>query len=88
MNLETGATDWFRVIADSGMDPEDELVKQAVFYGVTPEEMRTIVMIRNLPQHVIPFAVELISRGELLPEEPEPVAVPTQETPEVPADAD
>jgi capsid protein len=75
VNLTTGATDWHRVTAESGLDPEDELVKQADFYGITPDQMRTITMIRNMPQHVIPYAVELIARGELLPE-PEPQTAP------------
>lgn len=79
-NLETGATDWHRVMSESGLDPEDELVKQAMFYGVTAEQMRTVALIRNLPQHVIPYAVELVSRGELLPEpEPRQAVVPVEQ---------
>ena len=66
-NLETGATDWARVIAESGLDPNDEIIEQATTYGVTPEQMRTVALIRNLPQHVIPYAIALIERGQMMP---------------------
>jgi hypothetical protein len=29
--------------------------------------MRTVALIRNLPQHVIPYAIALIERGQMMP---------------------
>jgi capsid protein len=70
----------------AGMDPEDELQKEADFYGIDLKTMKQIKLLQNMPQHVIPFVATMFGLESKMPE---PVVETTTEpTPqEEPADA-
>jgi len=58
--LETGEDSLANLYASSGRDYEDDLLKDATANGITVEQQRQINMLRNLPQHVIPFVAQIV----------------------------
>jgi capsid protein len=66
----------------AGMDPEDELQKEADFYGIDIQKMKQIKLLQNMPQHVIPFVATMFGLESKMPEPVVESATPQpQETP-------
>lgn len=66
----------------SGLDPEDELQKEADFYGIDITKMKQIKLLQNMPQHVIPFVATMFGLESKMPEPVvETQAAQPQETP-------
>jgi capsid protein len=74
--LKNGTTNLAAECIASGMDPEDELTKQAEYNGVTVDEQRRINLLLNLPQHVIPVVQQLLG---MAPQQPAAPPATTQE---------
>jgi capsid protein len=58
--LKNGSTSLAKICDDDGGDYEDDVVKQAASNGIEPEVQRQINLLLNMPQHVLPFAAQLI----------------------------
>lgn len=58
--LETGEESLANLYTTNGRDYEDDLQKSATANGITVEQQRQINMLRNLPQHVIPYAAQIV----------------------------
>jgi capsid protein len=58
--LKNGTTSIAAEMVLGGLDPEDELQKQATANGVTMDQQRQINLLLNLPQHVIPFVATML----------------------------
>lgn len=58
--LETGEESLTNIYSSGGRDYEDDLTKEAAANGITVDQQRQINMLRNMPQHVIPFAAQII----------------------------
>lgn len=65
--LETGEESLANIYATNGRDYEDELQKEAASNGIDIEQQRQINMLRNMPQHLIPYAAQIVG---LAPEQP------------------
>lgn len=72
--LETGEESLANLYAATGRDYEDDLLKDATANGITVEQQRQINMLRNLPQHVIPFVAQIvgIAPEQAAAQEPQP----------------
>jgi capsid protein len=68
----------------AGMDPEDELQKEADFYGIDIQRMKQIKLLQNMPQHVIPFVATMFGFESKMPKPV--VGSATPETGETPVD--
>jgi capsid protein len=79
-DLETGKESLSSLYAKDGRDYEDELAKDAVANGIDIDQQRQINMLRNMPQHLIPFAAQIIG---LQAPSPTPTAAPTEATADV-----
>lgn len=71
-DLQSGKTTLHRVYANDGLDYEDEIIDEATACGVSVDEMRKISMLRNIPQHVIPFVVQLLETGSMTAPQAQP----------------
>lgn len=58
--LETGEESLAGLYSSSGRDYEDDLQKQAASNGITIDQQRQINMLRNMPQHLIPLAAQIV----------------------------
>jgi len=67
----------------SGLDPEDELQKEADFYSISIDQMKMIKLIQNMPQHVIPYVATMFKLEPNVKPDPseQPPAQQPQETP-------
>lgn len=58
--LETGEESLANLYAANGRDYEDDLQKDADANGITLDQQRQINMLRNMPQHLIPYAAQIV----------------------------
>lgn len=58
--LKNGTSTLPQVYSEDGQDYEDVLQKQALSNGITVQQQRQLNMLVNMPQHVIPFAAQLL----------------------------
>lgn len=58
--LKNGTKSLAGIYTESGQDYEDEVSKQAVSNGITPEQQKQINLLLNLPQHVLPVVAEML----------------------------
>lgn len=58
--LETGEESLAGLYSAAGRDYEDDLAKEAEANGISVDQQRQINMLRNLPQHVIPFVAQIV----------------------------
>lgn len=66
--LKNGSTSIAAEHIAAGMDPEDELQKEADFYGIDITRLKQIKLLQNMPQHVIPFVATMFGLESKLPE--------------------
>jgi len=72
--LETGEETLVSIKTANGLDYEDELQKEADSNGISIDQQRQINMLRNMPQHLIPYAAQII---QLPPAQPTGPPSPT-----------
>lgn len=58
--LETGEETLVSIKTANGLDYEDELQKESTSNGITVDQQRQINMLRNMPQHLIPYAAQIV----------------------------
>lgn len=71
--LETGEASLVAIKTANGEDYEDDLQKEADANGITVEQQRQINMLRNMPQHLIPYAAQIVN---ITPPQATPTAQP------------
>jgi capsid protein len=58
--LETGEESLANLYATNGRDYADDVAKEAEANGIKFEQQQQINMLRNMPQHLIPYAAQII----------------------------